>query len=180
MNNGIIFVGGVHGVGKTTLCNKIKEDLSIENYSSSQLISRYNSCNLNGDKQVRDLNKNQNILLKAIEQYIDENKTIILDGHFCLINKDNNIETIPIEVFKSLNLLGMILVMDEPPAIANRLRNRDSRQYAVGFINEFQNAEINWAKKVSEVISVKLMIVSKDHSKPELYDFINRCISEKD
>jgi adenylate kinase len=29
MKNKTIFVGGIHGVGKTTLCNSIKENLGM-------------------------------------------------------------------------------------------------------------------------------------------------------
>ncbi len=35
----MIFVSGIHGVGKTYFCNMIKDKLGIKNYSASQLIA---------------------------------------------------------------------------------------------------------------------------------------------
>ena len=35
----IIFVGGIHGVGKGTFCNLITKQTGIANYSSGKLLS---------------------------------------------------------------------------------------------------------------------------------------------
>lgn len=35
----MIFVSGIHGVGKTYFCNLVKKKLGIKNYSASQLIA---------------------------------------------------------------------------------------------------------------------------------------------
>lgn len=85
MKDNIIFIAGVHGVGKTTICNKIKKEVNLNTYSSSDLIKRYNSSILSEEKQVNDVNDNQDILLKAISKFVDNNEVILLDGHFTLI-----------------------------------------------------------------------------------------------
>lgn len=179
MNN-IIFVGGVHGVGKTTICNNIKGYLGIKNYSSSELIRRYNSSILNEDKQVNNINKNQDILLEAIDKYINESETIMLDGHFALINKSNIIELVPIETFKGLNLLGILLITDDPVNIVKRLEQRDNKKYDVNFITEFQNKEIEWARKVSIDLDIELLLVSMGNNLDELYEFVSSCKIRKD
>jgi len=43
----MIFVSGIHGVGKTYFCNMIKEKLGIKNYSVSQLIAESREGNVN-------------------------------------------------------------------------------------------------------------------------------------
>ena len=63
----IIFVGGIHGVGKTTLCRKISEKLLLKHFSASDLISNLKSENIAKDKKVSDVNENQNILLESIK-----------------------------------------------------------------------------------------------------------------
>ena len=40
MKRQIIFVSGVHGVGKTTLCKKIASRYKIEHFSASNLIAK--------------------------------------------------------------------------------------------------------------------------------------------
>lgn len=180
MNNKIIFVGGVHGVGKTTLCNRIKEDLGIKNYSSSELIGRYNSLILNDNKQVDNINNNQDILLQSINKYIDKSEPIILDGHFALINKDNLIELVPIETFRGLNLLGILVIIDDPVNIVKRLEHRDNKKCDINFIAEFQNNEIEWAQSVSKDLGIDLLVVPASDRLADLYKFITSCESKKD
>jgi len=38
MNNGVIFIAGVYGVGKSTICNNLNKSLGIPAYSSSKLV----------------------------------------------------------------------------------------------------------------------------------------------
>lgn len=38
MYNNIIFIGGVHGVGKGTICQKIKEKLDFTHLSASEVL----------------------------------------------------------------------------------------------------------------------------------------------
>ena len=38
MDNKIIFIGGIHGVGKTSLCVRLTDSKGINNFSASQLI----------------------------------------------------------------------------------------------------------------------------------------------
>jgi hypothetical protein len=76
MDNNLIFVGGIHGVGKTTLCKKLTEELHFNHYSASQLIKMLKSENGDGDnknKGVKNIDGNQDLLITAINQYLDKN-----------------------------------------------------------------------------------------------------------
>ena len=42
----MIFVSGVHGVGKSYFCNLVKESTGIETYSASTLIAEKSNRNL--------------------------------------------------------------------------------------------------------------------------------------
>lgn len=42
-NSSITFFAGIHGVGKSTLSSKIKEIISLPNYSASELITMNNN-----------------------------------------------------------------------------------------------------------------------------------------
>ena len=41
MTKKIIFVAGIHGVGKTYLCQRLKESMGVDHFSASQLISEF-------------------------------------------------------------------------------------------------------------------------------------------
>jgi len=71
MKKKIIFVAGIHGVGKTYLCQSLKESIGIDHFSASQLISEFKREKFSStDKSVKNINNNQELLLKAIEKYI--------------------------------------------------------------------------------------------------------------
>lgn len=58
----MIFVSGIHGVGKTYFCNLIKEKLGIESYSASHLIADRRNKGFSADKCVSDIDDNQSFL----------------------------------------------------------------------------------------------------------------------
>lgn len=91
----IIFVGGVHGVGKTTLCDDLAAKFNIEHFSASTLIAREKEEEHLRSKRVDNIAKNQDHLVVAINKYFNSTSWYLLDGHFCLLNKDNKITQIP-------------------------------------------------------------------------------------
>ena len=68
-NGKIIFVGGVHGVGKSTFADMIKSQYpKIESLSCSKIIKWENPTH----KEVEDVGKTQNTLLSNLPYFIDE------------------------------------------------------------------------------------------------------------
>ena len=82
----VIFVSGIHGVGKDYFTRKIEEELGIKSYSASELISEYGNVNFNSDKKTKNIGSNQDYLLQAIRSE-KLPKEYILNGHFCLLNE---------------------------------------------------------------------------------------------
>ena len=85
MKKRILFVAGVYGVGKTTLCDILSEKYLISSYSSSELISKCNHEEYGKNKYVTNSNRNQEILVNQVNKIKDE--SFILNGHFCLKEK---------------------------------------------------------------------------------------------
>lgn len=160
INNNIIFVGGIHGVGKTTLCHYLANELNIMNYSSSKLIAKLNSERVKVDKTVNDINGNQDALLNAINLFLSKDENYILDGHFCLLDENNKISQIPLGTFKNLDLKLIVILTDNPKDIIERISIRDSRGYSAEFITEFQENEIEYAKYISEQLEIDCKIVN--------------------
>lgn len=158
--NNIIFIGGIHGVGKTTLCKKISAELPIEHFSSSELISMLDSQKIRNDKIAEDIKGNQNLLLDAVEHFLHDSKVYLLDGHFCLIDGDYSIKKIPIKTFESLGIKGIIILSDDEEKILERLKGRDNRNYSLEFIRDFQENEITYGKYVADKIKVPLRTIN--------------------
>ena len=107
--NGLIFVAGVYGVGKSTLCESISKILEVPYYSASDLISNINGELYGVNKIVKDKDNNQNILIDAINQIYADNRSILLAGHFCIFDKNYEVDILPEGVFSQLKIKKIIL-----------------------------------------------------------------------
>lgn len=149
----IIFVGGVHGVGKSTFASMIKSKYSqIESLSCSDIIKWENPTH----KKVENVGETQNTLLRNLPYFIDQDKNYILDGHFCLLTEHGDIERVPIEVFETMSPSMIVVLKEEPNVICQRLIQRDSHNYSLELITEFQEKEIRYAKEVADTLGVPL------------------------
>lgn len=121
----IIFIAGVHGVGKSFLCKNYSIKHSILHKSASQLIREFDSESISVNKQTKDINRNQEILTQAVNSIHTQNKSMLLDGHFILINTTGDFISINPIVFKNLNIDGIVLIENDQNVIEKRLSERD-------------------------------------------------------
>ena len=159
---GVIFVGGVYAVGKTTVCTHVAKSMSLAHYTASGLIKaeRANAIPEQG-KVVADIEDNQNLLIRGVQRVLVENNgRILLDGHFTLPNHDGQIERIAIEVFKTLDIQGVVVFHDEPAAIAARFVARDGESRSTDVIAEHQRAELMHAQQVCDELCIPLMLLA--------------------
>lgn len=177
--NNIIFVGGIHGVGKTTLCKYLSDELDICHYSSSDLISKLNSERVRNDKTVDDVEGNQNVLLEAMKLFLNQDVDYILDGHFCLLQKDHKFEKVPLKTFQNLNIKTIVVLIDDYKEIIKRIELRDGKKYSKEFISEFQRAEVENAKYICSELNLECKIV-KLNEKKELVEFMKNDNAKND
>ncbi len=159
---GVIFVAGVHGVGKTTACACAVRALGLAHYSASGLIKseKADSIPVQG-KAVTDVEGNQALLIRgAGKACVKHQGRIILDGHFTLMKADGRIEEVAVDVFRSLSLNGIVVYHDEPTAIAERLHRRDGESYHVDVIARQQDSEVAHAQFIAAELDLPIEILS--------------------
>jgi len=162
----IAFLSGIHGVGKGYLGKKISESMNVSVYTASDLIRQYGQQAIDG-KIVSNINRNQDLLISAIQEIIPSNEDFILDGHLCLISKNNEISRIPKTTYESIGLKIMIVLMDNPKEIANRLFKRDNKVYDEAFLESFQAEEVRYAKELCNELNIELLVCEMDVTKIE-------------
>ena len=145
----MIFVSGIHGVGKTFFCNRLKEQLGIATYSASKLIA---------DKIVEDIDENQLFLLKAIDELREKGDEFILDGHFCLLDGKDCISRVPMNTYTSLKPDSIVLLMEQPSVIATRRLQRDGVVVKEADIESFQREEKIYAEEIAKKLGVPLIV----------------------
>ena len=136
----LIFIAGIHGVGKGYLCEKYSIRNNAIHKSASQLIREHGAVELPVDKLVTDADRNQLILASALKSLSKDQKTILLDGHFCLALKNGEIKKLDSNVINSLNIDAVILIENTSEIIQERIVMRDGKKpsYDVNNLKELE------------------------------------------
>jgi adenylate kinase len=150
-----LFVGGVHGAGKGSLCKQLVDYLIGEYVSASQLLHWNTKC-----KQVKDVSYNQELLTELLQKHTQHDVDYVIDGHFALWNKNNECEVVPLETFVPLKLSAIIVVTCASELVQKRLKFRDSIIYKLEDIKALQSLEEKQAKVVAQTLGIPLMIVN--------------------
>lgn len=154
----ISFIGGIHGVGKSTICNDLCSKLRIEHLSASQVL-KWAELNMDAkNKKVEDISLTQDRLIKGLLNVVTQEKRYLLDGHYCLFDKDGKVTRVPFETFEAINPISLHLVIGNIETIKSRIEQRDKRNYDYETLNEMQEQEMTYAKEISEKLKVNLSI----------------------
>lgn len=180
----LIFLGGVHGVGKTSMCEGIPEKFGLKVISASAII-RAERAHPSSDSRTAVLNVggNQGLLIRGVQRLVtDAPGNYLLDGHFALRTLAGNIEEIGADVFHSIGVGGLICLVDEPAAIAQRLTTRDREMHDVDAISQLQSAEQSSAESVSRTLALPLKVVQAFDERAfeqSLRDFVDVSVDDE-
>jgi len=157
----IIFVGGVHAVGKTFVLKPVCESLGIRHTTASQLIrEQRGASSWTNSRQVSDIDENQQALITAVQRLGNEGDRVVLDGHFVLRQSIGVHEKISLDTFKQLMVRGA-LVLEAPSAIImTRLLQRNDATWDETEVEVFAQQEREHAEFVCQRLSVPLTRLS--------------------
>lgn len=172
----IIFIAGVHGVGKTTLCNELVARLSIEHFSASNLIAKEKEEEHLRSKQVENIAGNQDYLVVALNKYCNSTNWYLLDGHFCLLNKNNEITRIPYSTYEGIDPSAILVLIDKPENIYARLNSRDSIRHNLSLLKSFQEQEIFYAEDIRDKLNIPYLMSNPIENKDEIFTFIESLL----
>ncbi|WP_312923228.1 ATP-binding protein [Empedobacter brevis] len=169
----IIFIGGVHGVGKGHICQIIKSNVNIIHLTASEVL-KWKDISKIDNKLVQDINETQDLLIVNLEKIVKKDKQYLLDGHYCLLNKNGESERVPFKTFEDLNLSKIIIVFEDSKTIKQRLEVRDGKNYNLAQITHFQNMEVSYANEISQKLNLPLLkIQSSNYNQETQIKFIN-------
>lgn len=165
----VSFIGGIHGVGKSTICKDICRKLNIEYLSASTLL-KWNDINQDEkNKKVKNIPDTQNRLILGLKNRIQDGNHYLLDGHFCLLDRNNEIVNIPLETFKQINPLSLNIILGNIEEVRKRLETRDGKIYEYDLLERLQDKELIYAKYLSETLGLTLNIGTESN----YFDLLN-------
>lgn len=154
----IAFIGGIHGVGKSTICQQLCDKLNLIHLSASELI-RWSDINEDAkNKKVKNVQDTQDRLVTGLRNTIQTESRYLLDGHYCLLNTNGEIENIPISTFRLINPFSLNIILDDVSEIKKRIEARDNKYYDYDLLKQMQDKELQYAKYISEELGIMLNI----------------------
>jgi adenylate kinase len=160
----LVFVGGVHGVGKTQFCAQLSLLLNAEHITAGTLIREAVGRLASVEKTVAQPEENQQLLLRALDQLRPAVPRLVLDGHFSLWRPDGTTDPVSIDVFRRIRPHALLLLTDAPAEISKRLSSRDMVYYDPKQLSELQRMEIVHAEAVSDSLGTPLRILGPKDS----------------
>lgn len=173
----IVFIGGIHGVGKTTFCKKTLKRIGVKHYSAGHLIKSLNKELINNkNKKVVNINKNQNELVVAIDKYVEKVNLSLLDGHFCLLSETYEINDIPLNIFLKIPIRAIIILHDSIDNIQNKNSKRDGILYNSALLSSFQSRELEYSKYIAEELDVPYQKFDVNNDFEDILKFIKKFL----
>jgi len=167
-----IFIGGVHGVGKSSLCAAFSVKTKVAHYVASDLIKSLRNEDANLHKEVNNLTQNQDALLTAISLMINEPQ-YLLDGHFVVCVAGKGLSPVPTEIFRAIQPLGIIIVTGNALHASDRIKSRDCKDIPPVLLEQMQIAEIAHGNHVAKELDIPLHILDD----PSEVQFHNTVLS---
>lgn len=171
----IFFVGGIHGVGKSSLSNLLAKPLNAEHLIASELIKYVPDPGDPTGKTVSNIAQNQDRLVAELKRRLVPGVDVILDGHFCLLTKEHHIARIPLATFRAIHPAALLLVEAPSRQTQSQLEHREGRPYDSALLLDLAKEERTHAQFVSSSLAVPLKIWRPDLGVEDALQFIQSC-----
>jgi adenylate kinase len=155
MTRQLIFIGGIHGVGKTFLCEILCERYNMMHVSASALIKKH--VVFSKEKHVDDIEYNQQVLAVELQKLEFNKLMVLLDGHFTLINTAGEVSDVPYKTFDIISPSSIIVLVKDVKEIARQVYNRDGRIIEEAFLSRHQAREVSYACEVGQILGVPVL-----------------------
>lgn len=153
----IVFVGGIHGVGKTYLGAPAAQQLGVRHATASQLIREERGLQTWGtDKRVAGIDENQAALVSATTRLRAEGQRLLLDGHFVLRDANGSLNEVDVQVFRDLQIGAVLHLATELDVVQGRLRERGDHSWSKSELRMLADHEEAHAHRVSTELCLPL------------------------
>jgi len=166
-----VFVCGVHGSGKSSLCKELAQVLPAAHITAGGLI-REAAASTHvvtvgaQDKQVPDVDANQAVILAGLAAFYartaEDERPLLLDGHCTLLTPTGEIADVPMSVFEAIRPVAVVLVESSSEVVHQRLAARAADAPSASMIQSHADRERERATAVSTALSVPLLTAAGD------------------
>lgn len=164
----IIFIGGIHGVGKTYLGAPAAKSLGLRHATASQLIREERGLQSWGaDKRVEGIDENQAALISATRRVRSTGERLLLDGHFVLRGPNGEFNEIKSNVFHDLQISAILLLHASVDVVSERLRARGDTSWTETELQLLAEREDTHARRIAGELGISFTYLKN----PSLSEF---------
>ena len=182
MNPKIIYIGGIKGVGKTTLINSLTPEL-LDYQIVDVTIQMREYTDLHNRDQLDEITvvdrfKARKYAFPKVLQDTQKNK-LIFDSHFCIPSIYGHEWGFPWSFISNVNIL--ILITSKPDIILERLRQDISRNRGRVSLSEVEldiKIEEIYADFIAKTINKPLYIIENNNNVEDSKNTLLKTISE--
>jgi adenylate kinase len=179
MHSEVAFVGGIHGVGKSTICQQMCRELNFQYLSASELLKWKDINDDSKNKKVNDIPDTQNRLVIGLSNIVQKGKYYLLDGHYCLLDSNNEIKNVPIQTFNQINPFSLNLIFGDISVVKKRLEERDRVPYKYELLERLQAEELAHAKFLSKTLGITLNVGTQNDYSELLFSLASSSMPNK-
>lgn len=154
----VLFIAGIHGSGKSTLAKALSAAHDVTAYTASELIKFQPADTDFTKKAVADVDENQVRLLASIAELAPRLESVIVDGHFCLLDSNHTVQRVPEAVFRRMAPVAVLLVREDLSRVYQRLAARDGVGISLPLLSALDIAEHRQATEISSTLGVSFMV----------------------
>lgn len=173
MTAGIIFIGGIHGVGKGKICQDLSHEIGVYHLSASAVLKWEEVSPDIRNKTVEDIPYTQDRLVTNLRKIINPSTLYLLDGHYCLFDSAGKVTPVPLSTFQDIHPVVLIVAIGGVDLVQHRLLERDGREYSLANLREMQTQEVAHAEKLAVHLQVPLLTI-RDQMTAEAINFFKK------
>jgi adenylate kinase len=159
----LCFIGGVHGVGKTSLLRSLSLPNHITTETCSDIIKTQSQKRNISIADVLGLESNQELLIHGIRAINGAGKKYLLDGHFSLPTNSEDLLAVPIEIFSEIRPSTIFLLENDAATISQRIMERDKVCISIASVKRRLEFERKCAITVANKLNISIIIEDGGH-----------------
>ena len=175
MRRGMVFVTGIHGVGKTTFCEHLARSLALPTFTASSIIRDCGEMNTDPARLNGEVLSNAEIFRRAILQLGQSHRTFFVDGHTVLLDQDAHFVRIPPSIFADLQIFAFVLLYHDVEEVRRRLKCEIPNEPP--FLAAFQSAEIEQASFIANQLGLKFLAHHGSEGPDKITSEIERLVN---
>ena len=141
-------------------CDQLRQSIPWKVLSASALIKWTEYAEDPRNKAVRSIPETQARLLAGLERECKPGGRYVLDGHFTLLDADNNVSRVDQSIFQAIAPESILIKTEHASVVNERLQQRDGKVYPLALIEQMLLEEATYSEELARFLNVPYLVIA--------------------